>query len=445
SDLDKTRDSGNTAGFVKEGTDIKWKLSEGGVNSVFTGSNLKITFSDVGNLSFNALILENFKPIKSIVFEGRSKIIGQADFSLTGVSLTKVEFASGANVTGLIRIKNDLQMTINDATVPRFMVVDTAGNEAGLNGLTVAGSVTFNRAIRVTNLVIAAGDSAPVNLVMDNAGNSIMNISGDSRGGSIVLVTTGGLTSTGLKTRGGDFTLRSNGTVSLSNLETDGGTLRLTNRNGNISLTTVSTAGSSLVLSNPGGVITATGLIAGQVSYSAERIELTGSISGLRGSAGWVKVNNNSTTLVLGDNATVNSLSLSGSGAVMLEGNQISSGSIEIDSSVDGKPVAIMVARDSELVSQGGGAIIIRAMINDLLARAHGIRFNAGAGGVVQFNPPTDLGGRTKLGWVEIQTGSLNSYGTSISTLVGTVSSLVTPIATDFETVKKRRYGMGAF
>ena len=258
---------------------------------------------------------------------------------------------------------------------------------------------------------------------------------------SIVLVTAGGLTSTSLKTKGGAFTLRSNGVVTLSNLVTDGGALQLFNRSGDkMTLTDVSTAGSYLVLSNPGGAVTATGLIAGQVSYSAGMIDLQGSIAGLRGSAGSVRVDNSSAALVLGDNVTATSLTLGGSGAVVLNGNQLSSGLIEINVSAGG----IAVARDSELITQSG-AIIIQAMINDLVAGAHGIRFDAGTGGLIQFNSPTSLGGRTRLGWVEIQTGSLNSYGASISTLVGTVPSQVTPTATDYETVKKRRYGMGAF
>ena len=81
-----------------------------------------------------------------------------------------------------MKIKNDLQMTINAATVPRFIVVDGSGNDAGLDALTVSGSVTYTHALKVTNLVIDAGDGAPVNLIMDNASNSITNISGDTRG-----------------------------------------------------------------------------------------------------------------------------------------------------------------------------------------------------------------------------------------------------------------------
>ncbi|MCX8501059.1 MAG: hypothetical protein ORO03_05130, partial [Alphaproteobacteria bacterium] len=238
----------------------------------------------------------------------------------------------------------------------------------GGNFVQAAGSAISNP----VKIVAVAGAGA-VTVILDNPNNNITNISGDTQGGSVTVVT--------------------QGSISLNAPEGAG----------------LNSWGGSVVI-RAGGSITATELLVGMVSFQAGgAVNLRGFFAGARGSGSSVSLTNSAAGLVLGDVRSDSNLTVDGSGSVILSGSLVGSSSITIN-----RP--LVVSGSAEIVSSGG-RIRLAGEVNAVAASVvagqaglvHSLRLLSGNNGTISFGGTGSS--RLALGWVELQAGSILNPG----------------------------------
>ena len=214
---------------------------------------------------------------------------------------------------------------------------------------------------------------------------------------------------------GGNLVVKTDGaSVRLLNRENDFNGLSVSTGGGNFMISTdndlwfskLDTAGGSVVLDTSGAIsgTVEPWLTAGSVSFRAGgSVVLNGFFAAANGTGASVSLVNSAAGFVLGGISAASSVSVTGSGNAILEGDVVGSGTVTFDQTVT-------VARDAT-VAASGGRIDFASTVAALNATV-GLRLDAGFGGVIS------LGGTIgspdfSLGWVELNSLIINpnNYG----------------------------------
>ena len=369
------------AKIEKLGTSVQWTESRTEVDNSGALSLTKVGFYNVRRSS---LELQNLTGVTEISFAGVNQLSAGLDLS-TNASLTKLRFADNASLRGRDLTLNSALMggglmVGNNASLPTI----AAGNQTTVLVLNLGGDFVQQAGSAITNPVkiVTGRNSGPVTVILNSPNNDIANISGDTQGGSVTVVTRGSIKlnaadGTGLNSWGGSVAIRA------------------------------------------GGSITATDLQVGMVSFQAGgAVNLGGSFVGARGSGSSVTLNNRSVVLLLGDVRSDSNLVVDGLGSVILSGTLAGAGSVAI-----ARPV--VVVGSAEIVSSGG-RISLAGDVNAIAASVvagqaslvHSLRLLSGNNGTISFGATG--GTRLALGWVEFQAGAIvNPGGYTLSLLSG--------------------------
>ena len=374
------------AKIEKLGTSVQWTESR---TEDVANSGLDRTKVGFYNVRRGGAELQNLKGVTEISFAGLNQLSAGLDFTNNN-SLTRLRFADNAIVKGGVLTLNAALMggglvVGNNASLPTI----AAGNQTTVLVLNLGGDFVQQTGTAITNPVkiVSAEGAGAVTVILDNPNNVITNIFGDSRGGSVTVVTRGNISLNG-----------PDGLTGLTGLKTGGGS----------------------VVIRAGGTITATDLQAGVVSFQAGgAVKLRGFFVGARGSGSSVSLLSSAAGMVLGDVQADSSLSVDGTGSVVLSGTLAGSGSVTVN-----RPLVVYGA--AAIVS-AGGRITLAGEVNGVagslaasLAASVAASVQAGLAASSLlihsgYNGTIGLGGavgsRFALGWVELQAGVIDNPG----------------------------------
>ncbi|MDI9409875.1 MAG: hypothetical protein QM523_11625, partial [Candidatus Pacebacteria bacterium] len=361
---DMIRPGAATGGFEKRttltSTSVWWKA--GGVPTPVTLPT-QIGFFAVNRANGTLLAVKpSFADNTDLVILGKNRF-GRQDFSgLTNI--TRLTFADDSVTSGNIKLATGTKVVVGTgASLPslngtgrlNLVITDRLMQMAG-------SSYNFTGGITVSSLT---GNS--VSLWLTSTNNQISQISGETKGGSISVVT----------------------------------------NTTNLLLTDLNTGGGSVVVVNSGGGLSSTAdVYLGGVGFRvAGAVDLQGKISATSGSASSVNLNSKSAGFVVGNVSSDNGVVIAGdSSSVILTGTVTSRGS-----SVEVQPKAV-VAGTVELYS---ASRVELATVNSI-SQTLGNNLRVAANTIVMkgaIGSPT-----AKLGWVEFIAPNLsNPQGQAIN------------------------------
>ena len=347
--------NGLTSGSGFSGTTGNITLSS---TTVYAGADNTVTFWNVRNGDVNARL-----NVKEIRFGGAQNKF--ASFTNT---------ATGPN-------SDTAPATILKGSVLRgYITLGSAGISFEEGARAIGGTI-----VSVTTMPFVVNFKGDYQQELNDSAFVAAHVSFKSQGTSIRLLKADPYTGLSVETNGGNFQMKYSGDLKFRSLNSGGG---------------------SVVLDSTGS-ISGTGsnwLSAGSVSFRAGgSVVLNGFFASASGTGASVSLINSAAGFVLGGISASSSVTVTGTGTAILEGDVIGSGAVSFGS-------AVTVARDSSVAASGGRIDFAKTVA--ALNAAVGLRLDAGYGGVISLG--ANIGTPTlSLGWVDL-TGTVNNPAGSI-------------------------------